>query len=150
MNADGSVRTENGENVTTMNMYSSQSPTAGQCTDKAQFYLQAPCKVRQRHLPIDDEDYDITEHLPNMQKRQLYGLMVGCLGVFVYMYTIVYIDYTKQVQKNKFLDFDVKTITAGDYSVEFDIDEDVYKKFKEFYLKEDNPISEMAQFKIYV
>ncbi len=45
---------------------------------------------------------------------------------------------------NKFVDFDVKTITAGDYSIEFDIDSDQYEHFKKHYYKEDNPISEMA------
>jgi hypothetical protein len=76
--------------------------------------------------------------------------MIGSLGVFVYLFVIIYVDYIKQVQKNKFIDFDVKTITAGDYSIEFDIDEDVYHKWKSHYNMENNPISEMAQFKIYI
>lgn len=52
--------------------------------------------------------------------------MVGSLAVFIYLYAVTYIDYIKEVQNNKFIDFDVKTITAGDYSVEFDIGKAVY------------------------
>jgi hypothetical protein len=44
----------------------------------------------------------------------------------------------------------VKTITAGDYTVEFDINKRVYEHWKEIYHKPDNPMSEMAQFKIYI
>ena len=76
--------------------------------------------------------------------------MVGCLGVFVYLFSTIYLDYLKQVQKNNFLDFDIKTITAGDYSIEFDLDHRIYEKWKSTYYMENNPISEMAQFKIYI
>lgn len=51
---------------------------------------------------------------------------------------------------NMFVDFDVKTITAGDYSIEFDIDREQYDHFKNVYYQEINPISEMAQFKLYI
>jgi len=44
----------------------------------------------------------------------------------------------------------VKTISAGDYSVEFDINEKSYEKFKQEYFLDTNPMSEMAQFKLYV
>jgi len=50
--------------------------------------------------------------------------MTGALSVFVYFYIVIYFDYLKTVQTNKFIDFDVKTITAGDYTVEFDVDKD--------------------------
>ena len=76
--------------------------------------------------------------------------MVGCLGVFAYLFSTIYLDYLKQVQKNNFLDFDIKTITAGDYSIEFDLDPKIYEKWKSTYFMENNPISEMAQFKIYI
>lgn len=32
-----------------------------------------------------------------------------------------YLDYIKRVQKNNYLEWDVKTITAGDFSIEFDL-----------------------------
>jgi hypothetical protein len=46
---------------------------------------------------------------------------MGSIAVFVYLFTIVFFDYIKSVQDNKFIDYDVQTITVGDYSIEFDI-----------------------------
>lgn len=57
----------------------------------------------------------------NQQERQVVGLFGAAIIVFIYLFTIVYFDYIKSVQKTKFVDFDVKTITAGDYTIEFDI-----------------------------
>jgi len=45
--------------------------------------------------------------------------------------------------KTKYVDFDVKTITAGDYSIEFDIEADIYDEFKENYFDETNPMGEI-------
>jgi hypothetical protein len=59
----------------------------------------------------------------------VYGLITSCTAVFIYLFTIVYFDYIKTLQKTKYVDFDVKTITAGDYTVEFDIVESIYKEF---------------------
>lgn len=72
------------------------------------------------------------------------------MGVFVYFFVIVYIDFIRAKELNQFVDFDVKTISAGDYSVEFDINSKSYEKFKNNYYLESNPMSEMAQFKQYV
>jgi hypothetical protein len=51
------------------------------------------------------------------------------MGVFVALFFVVYIDYLRSVFKNTFIEWDVKTITAGDYSVELDITENMYKTF---------------------
>jgi len=51
--------------------------------------------------------------------RSVFGLIVSAGGVFVYLYSQIYFDYIACVQTNKFIDYDVKTITAGDYSIEF-------------------------------
>lgn len=56
-------------------------------------------------------------------------MIAGSIAVFIYLFTIVYFDYIKSVQKTKFVDFDVKTITAGDYSIEFDIDDEFFDNF---------------------
>lgn len=64
-----------------------------------------------------------------MNHRQTIGLLIGCISVFIYLFSLVYFDYIKVVQKNKYIDFDVKTITAGDYTIEFDIDENIYNNF---------------------
>jgi len=55
--------------------------------------------------------------------------MAGSIAVFVYLYFVVYIDYVKTVQKNNYVDWDVKTITAGDYTIEFDISKEAYERW---------------------
>jgi hypothetical protein len=45
---------------------------------------------------------------------------------------------------NEFIDFDVRTITAGDYSVTFDLEVKTYDKFKDKYHDLNNPMSENA------
>lgn len=72
------------------------------------------------------------------------GLLVGCIIVFVYLFVIVYFDYIKCVQMNTYVDWDVKTITAGDYSIEFDLEVSTYEKFQKTYYDETNPMSENA------
>jgi hypothetical protein len=54
------------------------------------------------------------------------GLYIVCTAVFVYLFTLVYFDYIKTKEKSSYVDFDVKTITAGDYTIEFDLDPDTY------------------------
>jgi hypothetical protein len=61
--------------------------------------------------------------------RKIFGLFVGCQAVFIYLFTLVYMDYIKQVQKNKYVDWDVQTITAGDYSTVHDIDAAAYERW---------------------
>jgi len=85
-----------------------------------------------------------------MSHRKIIGLFIGCLAIFIYLYTLVYLDYVQVVQKLKYIDFDVKTITAGDYTIEFDLDEDMYDHFIRNYFDPTNPIAECAQFKLYV
>lgn len=70
--------------------------------------------------------------------------------MFIYLFTIVYFDYIKSVQKTKCVDFDVKTITAGDYTIEFDISNKLYDTFSQNYFDKTNPIPEIAQFKLYI
>lgn len=55
--------------------------------------------------------------------------MISSIGVFVALFFIVFIDYLKNVFKNTFVEWDVKTITAGDYSVELDIPEKMFQTF---------------------
>lgn len=42
---------------------------------------------------------------------------------------VVYLDYIKKIQENNYVEWDVKTITAGDYTIEFDIDDSFFKDF---------------------
>ena len=41
----------------------------------------------------------------------------------------MYVDYLKSIFKNLNIEWDVKTITAGDYSVELDITEKMWNNF---------------------
>jgi len=43
-----------------------------------------------------------------------------------------------------FIDWDVKTITAGDYSIEFDIENETYDAWLNSYYDKTNPMSENA------
>lgn len=97
-------------------------------------YVQVPCVI--------SKDYTLI--------RSVFGLIVSAGGVFVYLYSQIYFDYIACVQNNLFLDYDVRTITAGDYSVEFKITCEQFEYWKSYYKKEDNPMSEMAQFKVYI
>ena len=59
--------------------------------------------------------------------RQKDSLFLGCVAVFVALFVLNYIDYIKKVQENDYVEWDIKTITAGDYTIEFDITVDFYR-----------------------
>ena len=44
------------------------------------------------------------------------------MAVFIALFVVIYLDYMKKIQENNYIEWDVKTITAGDYTIEFDID----------------------------
>jgi len=64
-----------------------------------------------------------------ISNRQVEGLLIGCIFISVGLFVVVYIDFIRQVAKNNFVEWDVKTITAGDYTCEFDIEEKFYRQF---------------------
>jgi len=49
--------------------------------------------------------------------------------VFVALFVLNFVDYIKKVQINEYVEWDVKTITAADYTIEFDIKPDFYNAF---------------------
>jgi len=61
--------------------------------------------------------------------RQISGLIIGCTAVFLALFVVNYIDYIESIQQNMFIEWDVKTITAGDYTIEFDIEPEFFKKW---------------------
>ena len=99
-----------------------------ECCDGAFIYFQHACVV--------DEAREA--------ERQVVGLAVACIGVFVYFYSVLYLDYVGSVQVNRYVEYDVATITAGDYTVEFDIGRALYENFRDHYFDDRNPISEVA------
>ena len=48
------------------------------------------------------------------------------MAVFVALFCLNYFDYVRKNQQLNYVEWDVKTITAGDYTVEFDIDPSFY------------------------
>lgn len=65
--------------------------------------------------------------------RLTFGLFAGCLLVFIFLYSVAYFDTLKYVQKSLYVDYDIKTITAADYSIEFDITPDQFEHWKNHY-----------------
>lgn len=61
-----------------------------------------------------------------MKDRQANALIISSLGVFIFLFCYLFIDYIKAVQEAKFICWDVKTMTAGDYTVEFNINHQFY------------------------
>lgn len=66
------------------------------------------------------------------------------------MFIVVSLDYIEVVQQLEFVDWDVKTITAGDYTVEFKIDRETHLRWQKRFYDTRNPMSENAQFKLYL
>ena len=54
---------------------------------------------------------------------------MGCAAVFVALTMVNYIDYIKAHQANDYIEWDVKTLTSGDYTVECDFGNDFYPKY---------------------
>lgn len=123
------------DDLTIENMYNvAYGDVSDECNKAAYFFIQYACEV--------PEEFK--------QNRKVYGLAAGSIAVFIYLWTIIYFDYIQCVQINKFIDFDIKTITAGDYTVEFDIDEGVFSNFMKSYYDKTNPMDEISQFKLFI
>jgi hypothetical protein len=101
---------------------------SSECGNDAFVFIQLPCEIEKSQAKL----------------RMIFGLVAGCLSVFVYLFTLVYFDYIKCVESNKYVDWDVKTITAGDYTIEFDLDPETYDHWKEHYFDETSLLSESA------
>jgi len=63
------------------------------------------------------------------RKGRCLAFSLGCLGVFIALFFVVFIDYLRSIFKNAYIEWDVKTITAGDYSVEIEITDSMWKTF---------------------
>lgn len=62
-----------------------------------------------------------------MKDRKVIGLFIGCLCISSALFITVYCDYIESIAKNKYKNWDVRTITAADYTVEMEITENFYK-----------------------
>ena len=54
---------------------------------------------------------------------------MSVIAVFIYFFTITYADYMKCVEKLQYVDYDIKTVTAGDYTCTFKITAGMWKFF---------------------
>ena len=57
--------------------------------------------------------------------------MLGCAAVFIALFVVNYYDYIKKTQENNYIEWDVKTITSGDFTIEFDIIKNFYLDWKD-------------------
>ena len=58
--------------------------------------------------------------------RKELDLGIACLATFVALFIISFIDYIWRMQRNDYIEWDVKTVTSGDYTVEVDIGNHFY------------------------
>lgn len=58
------------------------------------------------------------------------GLVLGSAAVFIALFVVNYLDYIKKTQENNYVEWDVKTITSGDFTIEFDIGSQFYQDWK--------------------
>lgn len=99
--------------------------------DATIFFVQASCKLEPKEI----------------ESRKIKGLIIASLAVFMALFFNVFIDYVKSIEKNLYVEWDVKTITAGDYSVEVDIPEALFKKFVEEKFDSSDDRSKATQFR---
>jgi len=76
--------------------------------------------------------------------RKIWGLIIASVGVFMYFFAFLSIEYEHARQRLKYVDWDVKTITAADYAVEFDITKEMYDHFIKEYYDKTNPLTELC------
>lgn len=98
-------------NVTSIAIQYARVVPNDDCFGDSSFFVQLPCEIEEP------------------EERQVQGLFVGCVGVFVALFFISYIDYMRSVFKSTAVEWDVKTITAGDYSVEIPISHTMWNTF---------------------
>lgn len=72
------------------------------------------------------------------------------MGVFIAIFFVVFIDYLSRIFKNQYIEWDVKTITAGDYSVELEITEKMWKNFLQSHYKKEKGKTKLHQFRNYL
>ena len=61
--------------------------------------------------------------------RRKQGLILGCASTFIALFICVYVDYIKEVTKVNYIEWDVKTVTASDYTITFNLDETFFDDF---------------------
>ena len=78
------------------------------------------------------------------------GFMVACIGVLLIFFAVIFTEYQRGVQEYKFVEYDYKLLTSADYTVEFTVTPSMWQVFLDNQFDENNPISEIGQFRLYV
>lgn len=68
---------------------------------------------------------------PNEEERQFLALLLGCGSIFVTLFLVNFFDYMQKVQDINYILWDVRTVTSSDYTVEVDIGNEFYQKYKD-------------------
>ena len=63
--------------------------------------------------------------------RKEFGLSIACLAVFCALFFLNYVDFIKKIEDCEYIEWDMQTVTASDYTIEFDIDPNFYKDWQE-------------------
>lgn len=79
-----------------------------------------------------------------MATRKIFGLLISCTSVLIYLFVHITLNYLKKVQKNRFIEWDVKTISAADFTVEFSISPKQYDHFINNHFDPESVISEIG------
>ncbi|MFS8160604.1 MAG: hypothetical protein ACMG6E_10465 [Candidatus Roizmanbacteria bacterium] len=103
-------------------------------TIQALFFVQVGCSV-----PEEEQN-----------NRQIAGLYIGCMAVFIALFFVCFVDYISAVFKNSFIEWDVKTITAGDYSCELPITAAMYNKFLAEHFNPQSGLTKIVSFRAYL
>lgn len=115
-------------------MNAADTAMAEYCDGDAFFYAQTPCVIPAREI----------------KPRLVMGLAVSCMALLVVFFSITYISYARGVQAYQYVEFDYKTLSTADYTVELPITAGMWQTFLDTYFDHKNPISEIGQFRLYM
>ena len=68
--------------------------------------------------------------IPDTRTRKEVCLIIACSVTFMALFVVNFVDYIAHLQEIKRIEWDVKTLTSGDYTVEVDIGVDFYQNYK--------------------
>ena len=106
----------------------------GACGKEAYFFIQTPCIIPEE----------------NKTMRLVKGFILSVTAIAIYVFSINSLLNLKSEQKENYIDWDLKTVTAGDYTVELDIKEKSYQHFLQVFYDASNPMPEVMQFRMFL
>lgn len=117
------------------------------------FYLQYECRqfnttAQQAEFQQGIEaDADYVQPILDTKRHQ--ALIVSCIGILISLLYITCLYYLAEIAKIEFKEWDVNTVTASDFTVEWQIPKSVWQKFEDGHAdKKDSP--EGSDFEAYL